>query len=131
MITIPAEIIKTIQSQSVDEAPNEACGYLAGKNHRVFLRIPMTNADHSPEHFTFDPQEQFAAITRAREDDYDLIAVYHSHPATPARMSDEDIRLANDTEMVYVIMSLKKDVTKAFTIDAGKVVTEIPIQLAE
>ncbi len=131
MITIPTDIIEAIRSQAVDESPNEACGYLAGKDRRVFSRIQMRNVDQSPEHFSFDPQEQFAAIGQAREEGYDLIAVYHSHPATPARMSDEDIRLANDTEIVYIIMSLKDEVTKAFSIDTGKVVTEIPVQLME
>jgi len=127
MIFIPAEIINAIKEQSIEESPDEACGYLAGKGNRVFSRIQMTNIDHSPEHFSFDPKEQFAAIGRARESGYNLIAVYHSHPATPARMSEEDIRLANDTEIVYIIMSLKDEITKAFKINAAKVVTELPI----
>ena len=96
MISIPTVIIDAIREQAISESPNEACGYLGGKDNRVSLRIPMTNVDHSPEHFTFDAVEQFAAIGRAREEGYDLIGVYHSHPATPARMSEEDIRLAND-----------------------------------
>ena len=86
MIYIPTEIVDAIKKQAVDESPDEACGYLAGKENRVISRIPMTNVDHSPEHFTFDPVEQFDAIKRAREEGYSLIAVYHSHPATPARM---------------------------------------------
>lgn len=130
MITVPADVIKEIRNQAVAEAPDEACGYLAGNDGLVSLRIPMTNVDHSPEHFSFDPKEQFAAINRARDVGCELIAVYHSHPATPARMSDEDIRLANDTEMVYIIMSLKEEITKAFTIDTEKVVTEIRLQIA-
>ncbi len=33
-------------------------------------------------------------------------AVYHSHPETPARPSEEDIRLAFDPDLSYVIVSL-------------------------
>ena len=131
MIYIPTEIVDAIKKQAVGESPDEACGYLAGKDNRVVSRIQMTNVDHSPEHFTFDPVEQFDAIKRAREEGYSLIAVYHSHPATPARMSEEDKRLAYDTEIVYVIMSLKDDLMKAFKIDAQKEVSELPIQLVE
>ncbi len=129
MIYIPAEIVDAMREQAESEKPNEACGYLGGKDDRVIARIPMTNIDRNPEHFTFDPVEQFAAIGRAREEGYDLIGVYHSHPATPARMSLEDIRLANDTLIVYLIISLKDGLTKAFKINAAKEVKEIPIQL--
>jgi [CysO sulfur-carrier protein]-S-L-cysteine hydrolase len=131
MIYIPTKIVDAIRRQAVSESPDEACGYLAGEDDQVISRIPMTNVDHSPEHFTFDPVEQFDAIKRAREEGYSLIAVYHSHPATPARMSEEDKRLAYDTEIVYIIMSLKDDLTKAFKINAQKEVSELPIQFVE
>ena len=35
-----------------------------------------------------------------------ILANYHSHPETPARPSVEDIRLAYDPEISYVIISL-------------------------
>jgi proteasome lid subunit RPN8/RPN11 len=131
MIYIPSHIIDEIKAQAENEAPDEACGYLAGKGNRVSFRIQMTNIDHSPEHYTLDPKEQFAAIEKAREKGQDLIAVYHSHPATPARMSEEDIRLAFDTEIVYLIMSLSDETTKAFKVNAEKEVSVIPIQLED
>ena len=39
-----------------------------------------------------------------------LIGVYHSNPESPARLSAEDIRLFNDPEPVYIIVSLKYNV---------------------
>ncbi len=46
------------------------------------------------------------------------MGVYHSHPESPARLSEEDLRLLNDPLMVYVIVSLmtEKPDTKAFRI---------------
>ena len=129
MIYMPADIVEAIRKQAVGESPDEACGYLAGDGDRVVSLIPMTNIDHSAEHFSFDPVEQFDAIKLAREKGYSLIGVYHSHPATPARMSEEDIRLAYDTEIVYLIMSLKDDLMKAFKINAQKEVSDVPIQI--
>lgn len=59
-------------------------------------------------------------------------AVYHSHPATPARPSAEDIRLANDPSISYVIVSLagpEADV-KSFLIHNGQVSPE-PLEVLE
>jgi proteasome lid subunit RPN8/RPN11 len=59
---MPRDIIDIIFAQGVKEAPNEACGYLAGRDETVAKMIPLTNADHSPEHFSLDPREQFAVV---------------------------------------------------------------------
>jgi len=61
-------------------------------------------------HFSFDPEEQFAAIKDMRKKDLVPIAVYHSHPETPARPSKEDIRLAYDSDISYLIISLARKV---------------------
>ena len=103
---IPRYIIEDIFEQAAQAAPVEACGYLAGGDGRVVRHYPMTNVDASPEHFTMDPKEQFDAHRSARDRGMRIIGVYHSHPATPARPSDEDIRLAYDASVVYVIASL-------------------------
>ena len=126
-MTVPQSILTKIIEQARDEAPNEACGYLAGLDECGKLVLPMRNADESPEHYSFDPTEQFGAIKEAREAGLDLIAVYHSHPATPARMSQEDIRLAHDTSVVYLIYSLAEDTIKGFQVDKDKTVNEVTV----
>jgi proteasome lid subunit RPN8/RPN11 len=131
MITkIPESIIKRIIQQARDEDPLEACGYLAGTGNEVKEILPMSNIDRSPEHFSFSPEEQFDAFQKAQSSGYDLIGVYHTHPATPARMSAEDIRLAHDTSLTYMIYSLRMDEIKAFKIDVDKKVTELPIEVS-
>jgi proteasome lid subunit RPN8/RPN11 len=123
---IPKEIIETIFAQGQREAPNEACGYLIGTAGEARKAIPMTNVDGSPEHFSLDPREQFAALRQARAEGLAILAVYHTHPATPARPSAEDIRLAYDPAVVYVIASLvpgRREV-KAFHIRQGTVTEE-------
>lgn len=93
-------------AQAKKEAPIEACGYLAGKSSRVEKRFALRNADNSSEHFSFDPKEQFQTVKEARAAGLELIAVYHSHPVTPAQPSEEDLKLAFDPDTVYVIISL-------------------------
>jgi len=129
MIKIPREVIDRIILHGKVEAPIEACGYLAGRGEEVQVLVPMTNAENSDAHYSFDPEEQFAALDKAKAEDLELIAAYHTHPITPARMSDEDIHLAYDTEIVYVIYSLKFNNLRAFRINGEKQVREITIEV--
>jgi proteasome lid subunit RPN8/RPN11 len=137
MIRIKWEILAEIEKNARQEAPLEACGYLAcailtadGLNKEgVYCGIvPMKNADKSPEHFSFEPAEQFEAVKKARGQGWRLSAVYHSHPATPARLSAEDLRLANDPDMVYLVYSLLEEKLRAFRVDRQKKVLEITIE---
>ena len=80
------------------EAPLEACGYLAASAGTLVFAYELANKDKSPEHFSFDPKEQFAAVKDARIKGLEISAVYHSHPLSPARPSPEDIRLAFDVD---------------------------------
>jgi len=130
-IEIGREILAQIEEQARAEAPNEACGYLAGSDGRARIAIRLTNVDASPEHFSMSPKEQFAALKRARAEGLDILAVYHSHPATPARMSAEDIRLANDPDMLYVIYSLAEGRVKGFRVTKEKQVREVGLRLTE
>jgi len=127
---IPGKIAEEIFAHGLREAPLEACGYLSGSGAAVVRAHPMRNADQSPEHFTLDPEEQFRVIREARAQNLKILAVYHTHPASPARPSAEDIRLAFDPNIVYVIASLlggQRDI-KAFNI-AGGVVKNIELEI--
>ncbi|MFA5180484.1 MAG: M67 family metallopeptidase [Syntrophales bacterium] len=129
---IPKNIIAGIFAQAQAAAPIEACGYLAGAGGRVARYYPLTNVDGREDHFSFDPEEQFAAHKSARQEGIGIVGVYHSHPATPARPSAEDIRLAYDPSIVYVIFSLMDGVrtVKGFHIRQGKVEEE-PLKIDE
>jgi proteasome lid subunit RPN8/RPN11 len=130
MIRLPRSIVDEIVVQARAELPNEACGLLGGKGEQALKRYGMTNADASPEHFTFVPAEQFQVMRSARAEGLDLIANYHSHPVTPARPSEEDIKLAYDPNILYIIVSLatEEPVVKAFHIRQG-VVENVPVEI--
>jgi proteasome lid subunit RPN8/RPN11 len=106
MIHIPESIVKAIINQARGELPNEACGLLTGNGDVVKKSYAMINTDNSPEHFSFDPKEQFAVLKESRAKGQKIIANYHSHPETPARPSEEDLRLALDPDIIYIIISL-------------------------
>jgi [CysO sulfur-carrier protein]-S-L-cysteine hydrolase len=132
MIVLSPEIASDMVTHARGQSPIEACGLLAGKDGVVKCAYRLTNCDASPEHFSLDPKEQFAVAKDMRTAGLELLAVYHSHPASPARMSDEDLRLALAPGMRYVIVSLvnNEPEIKSFTIRDGVAVEE-PVMIRE
>lgn len=123
---IRKDVIDKIIAHAKNGAPIESCGYLAGRDGVVRRHYELTNVDQSEEHFSFDPAEQFAAVKDARANGLEVCAVYHSHPATPARPSREDIRLAYDPTISYVIVSLANggEDIRSFKIRDSQVIPE-------
>lgn len=120
---IKKEIIEKITEHAKKDAPIEACGYLAAKDGIVIKHYEMINIDNSQEHFSFSLKEQFEVLKDVRAEGLEICAAYHSHPSTGARPSDEDIELAYDPNISYVIVSLAgggEDV-KSFKIKDSKV----------
>ena len=124
------EAIEAIIAQARKDLPNESCGYFFGQDDTIEENYPMTNGDHSPEHFSFIPKEQFAAVRDARKKGVKILANWHSHPSSPSRPSEEDIRLAYDANILYFILSLaaEEPVLNAFRIVDGKV-EKIPYEI--
>ena len=127
MITISQNNVLEIFEQGYKDLPNETCGLLVGKDNHITKVFPLNNVDQSPEHFSFDPADQFKVMREARSEGLKVMANYHSHPASPARPSEEDIRLAYDPNILYFIASLEAEtpVLKAFWIKNGVVTEEI------
>ena len=130
---IPQNIIDELIEQAEKDAPDESCGYLLGipspsaggdGEGLVTENYWMENIDHSSEHFSFAPKDQFAALRYAREHGLKILANWHSHPASPSRPSQEDLRLANDPTIRYAILSLLDGEPKlnSFKIQNGEVV---------
>lgn len=123
MLKIYHSVYEEIIKHAVRDVPYEACGYLLGRNDIISIAYKMTNVDKSAEHFTFEPAEQFNAIKFARENKLEIAGVYHSHPDTPARPSEEDIKLAYDPDIYHIIVSLVSNPPelKCFSISDGEV----------
>lgn len=136
MIAISKGHVEKIIRQAREHSPVECCGVLAGETTGEDIAVvdiyPMKNIDNSPEHFSLDPQEQFQVCYFIRDRGLKLLGNYHSHPATPARPSNEDIRLAYDPDAVYMIVSLagEEPVLKCFFIRSGSY-EEIPLAIRE
>lgn len=132
-LEIPRQIFSRIVDQAQAEAPAEACGILAGQGQRAQQVYKMRNTDQSSDHFMMEPKEQFAVIKDIRANGLEMLAIYHSHPASPARPSAEDIRLALTPDVRYVIVSLDQPgepEIRAFEIEQ-EAISESPIRIVE
>ena len=127
MIEIKQDIIDQIIIHAQKINPIEACGYLAGYGNTITQGYELKNIDNSEEHFSFDPAEQFSVVREARNEGLEILANYHSHPKTLARPSVEDIRMAYDPGILYLIISLadKNPQIKAYKIQQSTVEEEI------
>ena len=109
--------------------PNEACGLIGGTDTDEGVRVIrkvycLRNVDASNEHFSLEPAEQLAAVKDMRQEGLRPLGNWHSHPETPSRPSQEDIRLAYDSKASYLILSLEHPealVLTAFHVELGAV----------
>ncbi|MDR0663783.1 MAG: M67 family metallopeptidase [Spirochaetaceae bacterium] len=127
MLILGKELFETIVEHSRAALPNEACGLLAGVIDETGIKKAikiycLKNVDESPEHFSMSSEEQFAVVADIRKRGIVLLGNFHSHPATPARPSEEDIRLAFDRSLSYLIVSLAQPepALKSFIIDKNE-----------
>jgi [CysO sulfur-carrier protein]-S-L-cysteine hydrolase len=124
MLEIPGKLFQAVIDHARSGSPLEVCGILGGNGDIVSSHYPMTNTDASNEHFMMEPKEQFAVVKALRASGEQMLVIYHSHPESPARPSQEDIRLALTPHVYHLIVSLampETPVAQAFSICNGHV----------
>lgn len=120
-LQVPRGIYEDMIAHARAESPNECVGLLAGfPDGRVVERYPLVNALADPRRFESDARSMFQAEKRRRERDLEFLAVYHSHPASPAVPSKTDLEFNYSEEVMSVIISLlePEPVVKAYWLTA-------------
>ena len=135
MIELPSAMVDEIVEHARAEAPNEACGVIAGREGRPVQLFRMRNAERSPVVYRFDEREQLEVFQEIEEKGWDLLAFYHSHTHTEAYPSPTDRARAQWRDPVtgedvpaypgtgYLILSLRDSeaVLRAFRFEGGEV----------
>jgi proteasome lid subunit RPN8/RPN11 len=88
------------------ELPDECCGILAGVDGRVIKLYRTTNSEHSPFRYSVEPAELIKIYQEIQANNWEILAVYHSHTHTEAYPSPTDIQHAFLPETIYLIISL-------------------------
>jgi len=94
--------------------PAEVCGLLGGCADGADCSVTEVYFLHNTDdncrtHFTMNPKEQIQAAKDMRAKGIRLLGNFHSHPYCPAFPSAEDIRLAYDPSLRYMIISLMEE----------------------
>jgi len=105
-LVISREFVDQMVTHCISCYPNEACGILAGSGNTVTKVYPMTNVEPSPVSYFMDPAEQFRMMKELRQEKLTMLAIFHSHPQSPAFPSAKDVNLAFYPDAVYVIIRL-------------------------
>jgi proteasome lid subunit RPN8/RPN11 len=117
-VVIPAEVRTALEEHARAEDPNEACGLVVLRDGRAERYVPGRNAASSPYRFELDVDPE---VWFLEDDGYEL-AVFHSHPASPARPSRTDVENIGLWEgKPYLILSGRTGDLAAFTIEDGRI----------
>jgi len=130
-----SEQLAQIIAQVRRDAPNETWGLIGGKDDRALKIFPMKNIHTTPvTRYVADPSELLHAVREIEETNgWDILAIYHSHPATEPYPSATDIAEAHYPDSYYLIISLqnpKQAKLRAFRIIDGQV-TEVTLEIED
>jgi proteasome lid subunit RPN8/RPN11 len=104
---LPREMIDSIVAHAMREAPRECCGIVAGRSGVPVQVHETRNVAEGNRLYEIDPQQLIDLEFRLLpEQGSEIIAIYHSHPVSPAYPSATDIELAFWPDAVYLICSL-------------------------
>jgi [CysO sulfur-carrier protein]-S-L-cysteine hydrolase len=126
-LSLPQSFIDEMIAHAKEDAPNECCGIIAGKDGRAVKLFRANNAEASPYRYNVEPKDLFRIFRECDENGWSFLAIYHSHTASEAYPSPTDVRLASWPEAYYVLVSLEdagKPVVRAFRILDGAISEE-------
>ena len=127
MLILPDRFISEMVAHAQEETPNECCGIIAGADGDATKLFRARNSEASPYRYSVDPKDLFRIYRECEEQDWNFLAIYHSHTASEAYPSPTDVRLAFWPEAYYILVSLQdaaKPAVRAFRILDGGVSEE-------
>lgn len=126
--------LEQIIAQAKSDAPNETCGLIAGKGGRARKVYALKNTAPTPRtNYYADPQELLSCFQDIDAMGLTHLAIYHSHPSSPAYPSPTDLAMAYYPDVVNLIISLmdaSRVIVRAFRI-VDKTITEVTLEIED
>ncbi len=109
-------VLDQVMTHARRSHPIEACGMVVSqRGERVASEVvPFRNQVASRVAFRFDPSEQLQVALRLERQNKVCRAIYHSHTASQAYPSRQDIAGASDPGLHYLIVSTWDQATEPF-----------------
>ncbi|MSQ15208.1 MAG: M67 family peptidase [Dehalococcoidia bacterium] len=135
MFRIEKKFADEMIAHAIEDAPNECCGIIAGKDGKVTQVYRAINAHLSPYSYTIDTKDLLRIDGEISDREWEWIGIYHSHTFTEAYPSATDINLAFLPNLLYFLVSLRDSSSpdlRAFHIfREDGTVTEEPLAIFE
>jgi proteasome lid subunit RPN8/RPN11 len=106
VLEIAADVFDEMIAHARREAPVECCGLLAGKGGTATVCYPLLNELASPVAYRAEVHSLFDAFRDLRRRELELLAIYHSHPTSPAQPSRVDLAENHYGDVPRIIISL-------------------------
>ena len=147
MLKLTTAIYEAMRAHGEETYPHECCGVLLGRSavgldedfvNKVesAVRAGNTRTDSPRNRYNIAPQELIRIQRQARENGWDIVGFYHSHPDHPAQWSTTDMAEAHWLGCSYVITAVAKGVaeeTNSFLLtgasEEGKALESEPIEV--
>lgn len=105
-LILPQPMRQTIIQESRAGSPEEICGIVRGRSGRALELFAARNeAEDRAVNYLVDPQVLMKQFEFEDSGD-EMVAIYHSHPESPAYPSATDAWTAQYPDAVYLICSL-------------------------
>lgn len=106
-IKLPRTLVNQLLQHAQRSDNTEICGFISSLDGAPKRIYPIPNiAMPAARQFEMAPKEQIDALRQIREQGEELFAIYHSHPASSAVPSQQDIDEYSYPEALSLIISL-------------------------
>ncbi|MEO5349640.1 MAG: M67 family metallopeptidase [Magnetococcus sp. YQC-3] len=107
MWIIPRPILNRMLDHAQRAMPAECVGILSGNGQTILGWHPLTNQWQDGQRYLADSAELIALLRQLREENRQLLAIYHSHPRSEASPSLADLQQAYYPDALHLIISLQ------------------------
>ena len=124
-IQIQSAVLREMIEHARRDPRLECCGLLAGRDHQITHAYPAENVAARPAtNYEVATKEIINLTRQIRENELELLGIYHSHPNGAEEPSPTDVATAGYPDVAYFIVSHISDANpqvRAFSIRDGHI----------
>ena len=129
-IILTANDKQELAKYAESEKPYESCAILVGnenENNWTIKKLFLTeNIAKSKVTFTISPDKEFEVDQKAKEDNMEIVCIFHSHPESEAHPSETDKKFMKVNPFPWIIYSGVTKKMNCFVLE-NENVKQIPI----